>query len=63
MSDDKEMIDEEVYNDAYSSILQVITLAGAVGSLDLDDDIIVASISKALADLSVNIVTITEESK
>ena len=61
MSNSKEVIDKETYDDVYKSILEIIMLAGAADELDLDDDIIVASISKALADLSVNILTTIEE--
>ena len=60
MSNSKEVIDKETYDDVYKSILEIIMLAGAADELDLDDDIIVASISKALADLSVNILTTIE---
>jgi hypothetical protein len=49
------LVDKELYKDAYDAILQVILLEGMSGSVDFEDEVVVASISKALKDLSVDI--------
>tara|TARA_B100000427_G_C15010888_1_gene378171 strand:- start:79 stop:306 length:228 start_codon:yes stop_codon:yes gene_type:complete len=52
---DPSPINEEVYRDTYDAMLQVILLESMGSAFDFDDPSIVKSISKALKDLSVDI--------
>ncbi len=57
-----ETIDDELYNGMYDSVIQLIALEGMHGDLDLDDESVRKSISRALADLSRDILQKTQES-
>ena len=48
-------VNKEIYKDTYDAMLQVILLESMSGAFDFDDPSIVKSISKALKDLSVDI--------
>ena len=57
-----ETIDDEIYSGMYDSVIQLIALEGMHGDLDLDDELVRKSISRALADLSRNILEKAPES-
>ena len=47
-----EPIDNELYQGMYDSVIQLIALEVAHGSLDIDNDSVKNTISRALSDLS-----------
>jgi len=53
-------IDEELYKDVYDSVLQFILIEGMY-ALDLEEDGVLDTISKALLDLSKNIKDVANE--
>ena len=58
-----ETIDDELYQGMYDSVIQLIALEGMHGDLDLDDESVRRSLSKALLDLSRDILKKTPESE